>query len=79
MIQEPIIEVSCTNEGDVTYKVRTTLLTTSAYGIILANLAQQMSQMLSEEYGCDRDQTLARILKSMGAELQQAYPLQQMQ
>ena len=79
MIQLPVIEVSVTEAGDVTYRVRTTLLTTIAYGIILANLAQQMAQMLSEEGGVDRDTALQQITSAFGAELDQPAPLQQMQ
>jgi len=78
MIQLPMIEVSVSDAGDVTYRVRTTLLTTLAYGIILANLAQQMALMLAEEGG-NQDEALRQIVAAFHTELEKPQPLQQMQ
>ena len=45
----PIIEVRLDDDGATHYRIRTTLLNTKGYGVLLATLARQIGVMMQHE------------------------------
>ena len=57
----PLIEVTIDKSGRIDYRLRTSLLSTQAYGQILATLAAQIAVMFEVEGGMKKEKVLAEI------------------
>ena len=66
--------------GDVTYRVRTSVLSTENYGCILADLAHHLASMISQEGGYEHhlvlDEIMWTFLVLMAASSKQSIPTQ---
>lgn len=67
----PIIEVTLLPDGKMTYRLRTSLLDTKAYGVLLATLARQIGTMMQHEGGLDHRIVTAEILHYLTLEIDQ--------
>lgn len=60
----PVVVISVTPDGEVRYEIRTTLLSTQSYGVILADLMYYVATMLATEGGFDFEQVQTEIMEN---------------
>lgn len=65
MTDPPILEVSFGQSGTIDYRIRTCHLSTAEYGQIMANVVQQIGEMMHREGGFDQLQVVTQIVLYM--------------
>jgi hypothetical protein len=65
----PIIEVLQDDAGNLSYRLRTSLLTTAQYGQLLATLAALIAQMFEQEAGLDVQDVTDEVARAFGKEI----------